>query len=80
MSNNEDNYSTIDEAHSPSGSCVGISHSNSQKTDFSEKYTNPYAIIQSQKSSFQVNVTEDKRHWAILYRPTKELLYEYYNF
>lgn len=73
FSNNEDNNSTIDEAHSPSGSFSGISNSNSHNTDFSNQYTNPYAKIVSQKSSFQLNVTEDNRRWTILYRPKKTL-------
>jgi len=68
-SNNEDNESTTDEAHSPSGSCFGISHSNSQYTE--NQYQNPYAKIESRNSSFQVNVTADNRKWEILYRPTK---------
>ena len=69
MSNNEDNDSTIiAEAHSPSGSF----YSNSP-TEI-DQYQNPYAKIDSQMSSFQVNVTTDNRRWEILYRPTKELL------
>ena len=69
MSNNEDNDSTIiAEAHSPPGSL----YSNSP-TEI-DQYQNPYAKIDSQMSSFQVNVTADNRRWEILYRPTKESL------
>ena len=74
MSNNEDNDSTIiAEAHSPPGSLYSNSQNTSEIID-PDQYQNPYAKIDSQMSSFQVNVTADNRRWEILYRPTKELL------
>ena len=75
MSNNEDNDSTIiAEAHSPPGSLYSNSPNSTEINIDPDQYQNPYAKIDSQMSSFQVNVTTDNRRWEILYRPTKELL------